>query len=60
MQTLIGILVQPYEEQRISLLIEAMQAQRHWLSVDECLYEIFQRGIATTERLNTGEEDHAY
>jgi hypothetical protein len=60
MQTVIAILVQPYEEQRISLLIDAMRATRHWLSVDECLYEIFQRGVTATEKLTPGEEDHAY
>lgn len=59
MQTVLGILIQPYEEQRISLLIDAMRATRHWLSVDDCLYEIFQRGVSATERLTHGEEDHA-
>lgn len=51
MQTLIGILVQPHEAQRISLLIDAMRATRHWLSVDDCLSEIFQRGASATEKL---------
>lgn len=51
MQTVIGILVQPFEEQRISLLIESMQAQKHWLTTDECLYEILQSGIRNTEKL---------
>jgi hypothetical protein len=65
MQTLIGILVQPYEEQRISLLIEGMQAQKHWLSVDDCLYEILNNGIITSEALYRAsiknmENDHAY
>lgn len=60
MQTVIGILVHPYEEHRVSLLIDTMRATRHWLSVDECLYEIFQRGVAATEKLTTGEENHAY
>lgn len=60
MQTLIGILVQPFEEQRISLLIESMQAQKHWLTVDECLYEILQSGILNTEKLYPqGERDDA-
>lgn len=44
MQTLIGILVQPHEAQRIAMLIEIMQAQKHWLTTDDCLHEIFQRG----------------
>lgn len=51
METVIGILVQPFEEQRIAMLIEAMQAQKHWLTTDECLYEILTRGIAVTEPL---------
>lgn len=51
MQTLVGILIQPFEELRISLLIDAMRATRHWLSVDDCLYEILIRGITTTELL---------
>lgn len=44
MQTLIGILVQPHEAHRIAMLIEIMQARKHWLTVDECLHEILQRG----------------
>jgi hypothetical protein len=58
MQTLIGILVQPCEEQRISLLIEVMQAQKHWLSVDDCLYEIFGRGTEAAERVYLGGNEH--
>lgn len=58
MQTLVGILVQPYEAHRIAMLIEVMQAQKHWLSVDDCLYEILQSGIRNTEKLYPqGERD---
>lgn len=49
MQTLIGILVQPHEAQRIVMLIEIMQEQKHWLTADDCLHEIFQRGAMASE-----------
>lgn len=51
MQTLIGILVQPHEEHRIETLINAMQARKHWLTVDECLWEILHAGVAGSEKL---------
>lgn len=58
MQTVIGIMIQPFEEQRISLLIESMQAQKHWLTTDDCLYEILQSGIQHTEKLYQQGERH--
>lgn len=48
MQTLIGILVQPLEAQRIAMLIETMQARKHWLTADDCLHEILMRGAMSS------------
>lgn len=59
MHTLIGILVEPREADRIVLIINAMQASKHWLSNDECLHEIFTRGIFATAQVYINDREAA-
>lgn len=59
METLIGILVNPIEAQRIVMPIETMQAQKPYVSVDDCLNEILSRGVFATATLYINNKESA-